>query len=148
MKKITLISTIVSIFLVTLLTDAVFSGEMDHSSHSEKSGKMIHHSTVEGCTLMYHLIDMSEHIKNMPEMAGTYHLMVYIKNDHGDEIGHAKVGYLVTGPDQSEQKVMTMAMGGGFGADVKLKDSGTYNITIKALIGEKKLIDRFTYEIK
>ena len=59
-----------------------------------------------------------------------------------------KVGYLVVGPDGRKQKVMAMAMKEAFGADVDFTAKGPYTIKIKALIGNAKLLDKFTYEVK
>ena len=123
-------------------------GSMDHSSHM---GDLIHETEVNGYQMAYHLIDMREKMKgmeNMPEMAATHHLMVYIKDPQGQMVDQAKAGYLLGNPDGTEQKAMTMAMSGGFGADVVLDQPGTYTIKTKVMAGEAKLIDSFDYEMK
>jgi len=123
-------------------------GSMDHSSHM---GDLIHETEVDGYQMAYHLIDMREKMKgmeNMPEMAATHHLMVYIKDPQGRMVDQAKAGYLVENPDGTEQKAMTMAMSGGFGADIALDRPGTYTIKTKVMAGEAKLIDSFDYEMK
>ena len=58
------------------------------------------------------------------------------------------MGYLVKGPDGSTQKLMTMGMQGAYGADLNFKAKGTYTVKMKAVTGEKKLLDTFTYEVE
>lgn len=74
--------------------------------------------------------------------------MVYIMDPEGKEIEEAKVGFLVTGPDGSKQKLMAMGMKNAFGVDVNFKVKGTYLIKMKAVTGGKKLIDSFEYKAK
>ena len=128
--------------------------EMDHSGHL---GEMIHESTVDGHSLAYHLIDMKEQMKGMKgmkDMAGakemkmTHHLMVYVMDPNGKELGKAKTGYMVTNPDGKKQKMMAMGMKGGFGADVNLSAKGAYTVKTKITAGDTKLKDKFTYEVK
>ncbi len=117
--------------------------QMEHPlEHSGRMGKMIHEAKVEGYRFMYHLIDVSEHMK---EMNKTHHLMVYISSPDNNTVDNATVGYLITGPDGSKQKAMTMGMSGGFGADINLQVKGTYAIATKAKMSEKQLIDKFKY---
>jgi len=135
-------------------------GEMDHGKmagmdHSQMKGEMIHQSTVDGYKVMYHLIDNMAEMAKMGDMKGhdmsqmkSNHLMVYIVDAGGKAVSKGKVGYMVTGPDGVEQKVMAMAMTGGFGADVDLKLKGAYTIKTKAIAGESQLVDEFTYEVK
>jgi hypothetical protein len=123
---------------------------MDHSEHG---GEIIHNSEVQGYKFSYRLIDIREKMAamkgKMPEgMDATNHLMVYIKDSEGKTIEDAKVGYLVEGPDGSTQKLMCMGMGGGYGSDLKLTDSGAYVIKTKAVANGKKLVDEFTYTVK
>ncbi len=122
--------------------------KMNHSGHM---GDMIRQEKVEHYGFMYHLIDMMAKMKGMEgkhQMKATHHLMVYIKAPHGHNVKNAKVGYMVTGPDGKKQKAMAMGMSGGFGADINLKQKGTYKITTKALSQDKVIKDTFTYEVK
>jgi hypothetical protein len=120
---------------------------MDHSGHE---GAMIYESETDGYKFAYHLIDMMEKMKDMkdmPEMKATHHLMVYVKSSKGD-VTKAKVGYLVTNPDGTEQKAMCMGMKGGFGADVDFKAKGMYKVKTKIVDGDKKVMDEFEYHVK
>ncbi|MDM8536656.1 hypothetical protein QUF70_07885 [Desulfobacterales bacterium HSG17] len=133
-------------------------GEMDHSKmdhskmdHSGHSGILINESDVKGYKFAYHLIDMRKKMKNMkgmPEMKDTHHLMVYVKDAHGRAIENGKIGYMIKNPDSSEQKKMTMGMGGGYGADINLGAAGKYTIKTKVVDGDNKLMDEFEYEVK
>ncbi len=89
-------------------------------------------------------------MKNMPAMKATHHLMLFIKShdDHEAIAEGGTVGYLVKNPDGTTQKKMTMAMGGGFGADLDFGAKGVYTIKIKALAEGNKLVDTFNYEVK
>ena len=145
---------------------------MDHSAHggmagmagdakampaaaakSAMKGKEVRSVKVDGYQFTYHLIDMAEMMKGTPmkgDMAAmkSHHLMAYVVGPDGKPAAQGKVGYMVTGPDKVEQKTMAMAMEGGYGADVDLKAKGTYKIKTKALIGDKTLMDEFTYSVK
>lgn len=128
-------------------------GMMDHGNmdHGDHLGEMIHQSTVDGYTFMYHLIDMRERMKGMekmPEMKATHHLMVYVKDPSGNMVDRAKVGYLIENPDGSEQRAMTMPMRGGHGADIALDAPGTYTVKTKVVAGDRTLMDSFEYEAK
>jgi hypothetical protein len=129
--------------------DNADQGAMSHAGHQ---GKMIHESTVDGYRLAYHLIDMKEKMKGMKmemtQQMGTHHLMVFIQSPDGHPEKTAKVGYVVAGPDNTKQKVMAMGMSDGFGADVTLKEKGTYTVKTKAVVGSKKLLDTFEYAVK
>jgi hypothetical protein len=138
----------------------------DHAVMMAAGGKSGHEgveirtATVEGYQLRYRLLSWEERnaaMKGMEgmEMAGmdnsgksTNHLMLYLAGADGKEVAGAKVGFQVTRPDGGEQKTLTMAMGGGYGADVILKARGAYAIKTKLVDGAKTLYDTFTYEIK
>ncbi|MBU0991415.1 MAG: hypothetical protein KJ737_02880 [Proteobacteria bacterium] len=124
------------------------SGHQMGMDHSSMMGDMIHHSTVDGYSMMYHLIDMTAHMKDMPEMKGSHHLMVSLKDQNGKTVADAILGFSVTGPDKEEQKVMAMGMSDGFGGDINLMKKGDYTIKVKALVGKTKLVDEFTYTVK
>jgi len=107
--------------------------------------KEIRAVNVDGYRVIYRLMDMHAQMPGNPEMEGTYHMMVFFTDSEGKPVTEAKVGYLIKGPDGKIQKTMAMNMGKGFGANVKLTVKGEYEITAKALIGDKKVLDRFTY---
>ena len=110
----------------------------------------IRETTVDNYYLIYNLIDMRERMKgmeNMPPMENTHHLMVYIHSPENKTVGDASVGYLITAPDGEKQKVMTMGMGDGYGADINLGKTGTYIISVKAVFDDTDLRDSFEYEI-
>ncbi len=122
---------------------------MDHSSHA---GDLIHETTVDGYKLAYHLIDVREKMEKMKDMKGmkpmTHHMMVYIKDPQGNPVTDGMVGYLIENPDDTRQKVMCMAMSGGYGGDVNFDKPGAYTVKAKAMAGGNKLIDSFEYEVK
>lgn len=113
------------------------STKMDHSKHV---GKKIHESMVQGYHFAYHLLDQNKD--------ATRHLMVYIMGPEDKKIEDAKVGFLVEGPDGSKQKLMAEGMKGAFGVNALFETKGMYIIKIKALTGDKKLLDSFHYKIE
>ena len=100
----------------------------------------IHTSTIEGYGLVYALY-------HFPERK-TWHLMVTITGPEGSKVEKGKVGFLVVGPDGSKQKAMAMGMKGSYGADVNLGEKGAYTVKTKAVIGNRKLFDNFSYKMK
>jgi hypothetical protein len=119
--------------------------------HGSHSGMEIHTATVDGYELRYELIDMKARMagmENMPEMAHSHHMMVYVRDREGNAVENATVGYLIQGPGGGVQKTMCMGMGGGYGADVSLEDAGAYTIKTKVVAGKKTLMDAFEYEVK
>ena len=154
MKKIMNFFT-VPIFLGVALVLPAFSqdsgSKMDHSGHL---GVIIHESTIEGYGFAYHLIDIQKGAEEMKDMQGsqeadtTHHLMVYVKDPDGNDVEAAKLGYLVEGPDGAKQKLMTMGMQGAYGANVNFEVKGTYTVKTKFVVGDKKLFDSFSYEVK
>jgi len=129
------------------------------AGHGHAMGQMLHHSMVDGYGLMYHVLDMAQRNDMMKGMEGmempgmskspdiTNHLMVYITDSGGKPVS-GKIGFMITGPDGKEQKTLTMGMYDGYGADVIFKEKGIYKIKTKAVIGEKTLLDEFSYEKK
>jgi hypothetical protein len=123
-------------------------------------GGMIREATVDGRRLMYHLMTWEQRNQAMKgmegmEMAGmdnsgqaTNHLMLYVTGPDGKAVAGAKVGFALTRPDGTEQKTLTMAMSGGYGADVVLKAKGAYKIKSKIVAGDVTTVDEFTYEVK
>jgi len=123
-------------------------------------GVVIRESKVQGFSLVYRLYSWPERNVMMKGMEGmvmpgmdasgkaTNHLMVFIKDGSGKELSDGKVGFILTGPDKVEQKTLTMAMGGGYGADVTLKAPGSYSIRTKAVFGERNVVEDFSYTVK
>ena len=141
------------VFMISLALPLGAEEKMDHSgmSHGSHAGQLIRETSVEGYGLTYRLIDMQARMKDMvdmPEMEAAHHLMLYIHSPADKQIEEAKVGFLVEGPDGKTQKVMAMSMSGGFGADLDLSGKGDYTIKSKAVFGDVKLIDGFTYTIE
>jgi len=123
--------------------------------HSDRMGENFHNATVDGYQLAYHMIDMKGKMTDMKSKGQTsmmkkiIHLMIYVNDPDGKPVGSAKVGFLVTGPDGVEQKLMCMAMGvGGYGANVDFSTAGAYALTSKIVVGDKTLKDNFTYTAK
>ncbi|MDA3895892.1 MAG: hypothetical protein PF482_07080 [Desulfobacteraceae bacterium] len=147
MKKI-----ILSAIMILIFTLPAAAGESCCPSSAKT--KMDQTSEINGFQLEYKFIDMKEKMKGMKDMdhqmdqmTATHHLMLFIKNAKGEAVAADMVGFLITGPDGKDQKVMTMGMSGGYGADVKLSE-GKYTVKAKAVIGDQKLIDTFTYTLK
>jgi hypothetical protein len=138
MKK----STILFVFSVALgIALTLSAGNSTFAEDpSSRMGKKIRESTVEGYQFDYRLFDFKERM--------TQHIMVYITSPDGRSIEKAKVGFLVEGPGGSKQKKMAMGMKGAYGADLNLGAKGTYIIKMKAVAEGKKLLDKFTYEVK
>lgn len=124
---------------------------MDHSAHR---GDNIHNANVDGYQFAYHLIDIRkqmEKMKNTPamkDMKTTHHMMVYVKGPDGSQVDQAKVGYLVTGPDNQDQQLMCMSMKGGYGADINFNQKGAYSVKTKVVANGKTLMTEFNYEVK
>jgi len=156
MKKPVVLISLCIFFLI--FASAVSAEEMKSSDmqtpDAGRSGKLIREADIEGYHLYYHLIDMSAQMKNMQGMQhnmqkmGMGHLMVYIHDAQQKIAEAAQVGYLVIGPDGSQQKVMTMKMGDGYGADLNLSKPGEYTIKCKAVVAETKLLDEFKYKVE
>jgi hypothetical protein len=150
-----MIYTVVAILFGIALALPGFSqnsgSAIDHSGHI---GTVVHEATIEGYGFAYHLIDIRKDPEKLKDMADTkdanetHHLMVYIMDPNGHAVQEAKLGYLVEGPDGEKQKLMAMGMQGAYGANVNFKQKGMYTIKAKCLIGDKKLFDRFSYEVK
>ncbi len=125
-------------------------GQMMHQDHD--MGKMIHSSMVGGYKFSYHLIDLKakmETMKGKIDMGeASHHLMVFISNADGHKAAEGDVGFQVEGPDGSVQKQMAMAMSDGFGANFKLDPGVSYVIKTKAVTGDEKLEDQFTFKLE
>jgi hypothetical protein len=139
MKKLQIISIIfISVFFLSLAVSASDKG--NRIDRSGRVGEKIHESSVQGYRIVYHLLDLPGRAE--------YHLMAYIIDLNGQPVSKAKIGYLIVGPKGAKQKVMAMGMKDAFGGDVNFTAKGKYIINTKALIGDKKVLDRFTYEVK
>ena len=142
---------VTSSFIINLTAMADDKGmKMDHSKshgdhgktmdHSQHMGDKIHESKVEGYQFAYHLLNMKDR--------DTHHMMVYILAPDGGKVEDAKIGFLVNGPDGTKQKMMAMGMQGAYGADLDFKQKGSYTVKLKAVTGDQKFLDEFTYEVK
>lgn len=154
MKKLA-IRTLIVLSLGIALAIPSFAAHEEHrtSNPAEKHhGQKIREAKVEGYELEYNLIDMREAMSGVKEhdMAKmkSHHLMVYLKGPDGKYVQDGKVGFWLVGPDGKDQKTMAMAMGEGFGTDIDLKAKGAYKIKTKAVVGNKTLMDEFTYSVK
>ena len=132
-----------------------FAAHEEHGSSNpveKHHGQKIRDAKVEGYEFEYNLIDMREAMSGAKEhdMAKmkSHHLMLYLKGPDGKYVQDGKVGFWLTGPGSKDQKTMAMPMGEGFGADIDLKVKGTYKIKTKAVVGNKTLMDEFTYGVK
>jgi len=154
MKKTTIFFAVLIFCGVAVALPAYSQDSGSATDHSKHVGVMIHESTIEGYGFAYHLIDIRKGTEEMKDMKGsneanmTHHLMVYVLDPDGRPVEGAKLGYLVEGPDGAKQKLMAMGMQGAFGANANFKTKGTYTVKTKFLAGDKKLLDKFSYEVK
>ena len=154
MKKTTIIFAVLILCGIALALPAFSQDSKSATDHSGHLGVKIHESAIEGYRFAYHLIDIQKGPEAMKDMKGskeadmTHHLMVYVMDPDGRAVEGGKLGYLVEGPDGAKQKLMTMGMQGAYGANVNFKNKGTYTVKTKFLAGDKKLFDRFNYEVK
>ncbi|TLN23651.1 hypothetical protein FDZ71_02600 [bacterium] len=154
--KIKAVVLTLSLFAVASSALAMDHGAMKMGGAAPK-GVMIRDVKVDGYQMSYHLIDnaaeMAKSAKGMEmdhskmEMK-SHHLMLYLADPKGVAVKDATVGYLTVSPAGDKAQAMAMAMEGGYGADVELKSKGKYTVKAKAVIGQKTLIDEFSYEIK
>ena len=155
MNKI-LISLITMMLATLLVTSSAFCMEEGHDMNgSGKIGALFHESTVDGYMLSYYLMDLrdqkadeaaSDH--SGKDMDKPHHIMVYIMDKDHKPVLKAKVGIMIKNDTGSPQKAMAMYMSKGFGITADMKQKGVYTIITKALVGDVKLMDRFTYEMK
>ena len=154
MKKNMIFLIVLILFGVALVLPVYSQDSTSATDHSGHIGIKIHESTIEGYGFAYHLIDIRKGTEEMKDMKGsngvnmTHHLMVYVLDPDGHPVEGAKLGYLVEGPDGAKQKLMTMGMQNAYGANVNFKNKGTYTVKTKFLAGDKKLHDKFSYEVK
>ena len=139
--------------------------QMSHQGHGSAApvsaqGVVIRESKVQGSVLRYRLYSWEERNQIMKGMEGhampgmdttgkaTNHLEVFITGADGRVLSDGKVGFVVTAPDETEFKTLTMSMNGGYGADVALAAKGVYAIRTKAVFVDKTLSEDFTYTVK
>ena len=105
--------------------------KMDHSSMNHDGMMMLGTQVVEGVKASAQLKDTSAAMSKMG-MAETHHLMVFfVNNDNNNALAKGVVAVKVKGPDDKEAKpVKLMGMGDGFGADLALKEKGSYHFYV------------------
>lgn len=160
-KKIKL--TIIAVLFSALFTGSVFSsGDMTgHDMDSkDRVGDLIHESVVDGYMLAYYFMDLRDqkkddetamdasHDTTTKKMDKPHHLMVYIMDKNHKPVLKGKVGFLIKGEDGDVQKGMGMYMSKGFGTTANMMKKGIYKITTKAILGDKKIMDSFSHEMK
>ena len=145
MKKIS-ISLLTLMLAALIVTGTAFSMEGHDMDESEKIGELVHKSTVDGYMLSYYLMDLREQQKK--DMDKPHHIMVYIMNKDHQKVLEGKVGFMIIDSEGNSQKAMSMFMSEGFGITADMKKKGIYTITTKAVLGDVKLMDKFTYEMK
>ena len=156
----------ISIFFAGIAFAADDKASHDMSNHDKASqariGDLIHESVVDGYMLAYHFMDLQDsksdgmekasmdktHALTNKEIEKPHHLMVYIMDKNHKLVLKGKVGFLIKDEEGSVQKLMGMYMSRGFGTTADMKKKGTYSITTKALLGDKKIMDKFNYEMK
>ncbi len=144
---------------------AAGSGMEGHNMRkSERIGDLIHESVVDGYMLSYHFMDLRDkktddkdktamdasHSMAGKEMDKPHHLMVYIMDKNRTPVLKGKVGFMIKNAkgNGTAQKEMGMFMSQGFGTTADMKKKGIYTITTKIVLGDKKLMDKFDYEMK
>lgn len=165
MKK--MMKLMVSVFVLSAFCAGfAFASSSDMEGHDmakkEKIGDLIHESMVDGYMLSYYFMDLRDqkssdkdkttmdasHNTGKKEIDKPHHLMVYIMDKNNKSVLKGKVGFLIKDAQGTAQKAMGMFMSEGFGTTADMKKKGAYTIMAKILLGDKKLIDNFEYEIK
>jgi hypothetical protein len=149
------------IFASLLLTSSAFAMEemKGHDmSSSDKIGDLFHESMKDGYMLSYYLMDLREQKSDDKDAAHSshgkkdmdkpHHIMVYIMDKNHQPVPKGKVGFIIKNDQGASQKAMAMYMSKGFGITADMKKKGVYSIIVKALVGDAKLMDSFTYEMK
>jgi hypothetical protein len=151
-----LIKLIISVLIFSVFcTGFVFAASSDMKMHSmmesNKIGELIRKSAMGGYTLSYHFMDLRDEKTNIQEktaMDKPHHLMVYITDKNNKPVLKGKVGFMIKNAQGITQKAMGMFMSEGFGTTADMKQKGVYTISSKAILGDKKLVDKFEYEIR
>ncbi|MBU0970214.1 MAG: hypothetical protein KKC20_06180 [Proteobacteria bacterium] len=147
-----LTSIITIAFATVFLTGPALAGS-DMKGHdmssSDKIGTLFHESTVDGYMLSYYLLDLRDPKDDAKkDMDKPHHIMVYIMDKTHAPVLEGKVGFVITDDQGNPQKTMAMFMSKGFGITADMKKKGIYTITAKAVLGDVKLMDSFTHEMK
>ena len=145
MKRI-LISLLTLILAAFIVTGGAFATQEHHMDMSGKIGELFHESTVDGYMFSYYLMDLRK--QNKQEMDKPHHIMVYIMDKNHQKVLKGQVGFLIKDSEGNVQKEMAMFMSDGFGITADMKKKGVYSISVKAVLGDVKLLDKFTYEMK
>jgi len=155
----TIFILLTALFLTTGMASAMDKTDDSHDmGSSDRIGELFHESMQEGYMLSYYLMDLrdqkkddkaSEHSAHAKkDMDKPHHIMVYIMDKDHKTVTKGKVGFLIKLEGAQTQKAMGMYMSKGFGITADMKKKGTYAITTKAVLGNVKLMDKFTYEMK
>lgn len=135
----------------------------DHDKASVgRIGDLVHESLVDGYMLAYHFLDLRDpnsdgmdkatmdrtRAMTNKEMEKPHHLMVYIMDKNHNLVLKGMVGFLIKDPEGNAQETKGMYMSRGFGTTADMKKKGTYHITMKAILGDKKIMDNFNYEMR
>jgi len=140
--------------MITLMTAALmisasaFAMEGHDMDKSGKIGDLFHESMKDGYMLSYYLMDLRDQKDADKEMDKPHHIMVYIMDKNHKPVLKGKVGFMIKDEGGNTQKAMAMYMSEGFGITADMKKKGVYSITTKAVLGDVKLMDTFTYEMK
>ena len=163
MAKLMMSLLILSVFFTGFVFVASSSAMKGHDmAKSERIGALIHESVVDGYILSYHFMDLRDnktddkdkaamdasHNMAGKEMDKPHHLMVYIMDKNHKPVLKGKVGFMIKNAEGDAQKEMGMFMSEGFGTTADMKEKGVYTITTKLVFGDKKLMDKFDYEMK
>jgi len=151
-----LIKLIMSVLIFSVFyTGFVFAASSDMKAHSmmesNKIGELIRESAMDGYILSYHFMDLrvkKTNVQDKTAMDKPHHLMVYITDKNNKPVLKANVGFMIKNAQGITQKAMGMFMSEGFGTTADMKQKGVYTIASKAILGDKKLIDKFEYEIR
>ncbi|MBU0970479.1 MAG: hypothetical protein KKC20_07520 [Proteobacteria bacterium] len=160
MKK-SIVRVSLSLIFAVLMAQFAFATSGNKTMpDSDKFGDLIHESIVDGYSLSYYFMDLrqqaaaekskatSAHGSHTKEMDKPHHIMVYIMDSNQKQVSKGKIGFLIKDAGDKKQTAMGMFMSNGFGATADMKKKGIYTITTKAVLGDKKLMDRFEFEIK
>ena len=124
-------------------------GSMMMEQGMQMMGKPVHTETVDGVKAMFSVMDIAAKMKAMG-MKETHHLMVMFSDAKtGKPLTEGEVKFKIVAPDNSGQVKSTMAMNGGFGADVNLSAKGRYGILTKCKLADGKVRTfKFWYTVK
>lgn len=153
------------IFFSLILTGTAVAGDMKEMkghdmkdsdmSSSDKIGTLVHESMVDGFMLSYYLMDLRDQKGESKAMSmdkkpmdKPHHIMVYIMDKTHAPVLKGTVGFMIKDEKGTPQKAMAMYMSKGFGITADMTKKGVYTISVKALLGDVKIMDSFTHEMK